>query len=362
MGRRIAYLTNSLRAGGLERVVTLLASGMKARGHTPFICCYDARGDYEADRAEGLGIQVHVILREPGVDFSYVHKLRTWLRDVRAEVLHTHNSTALFYGALAGAAAGVPVRIATEHDGVFPRSRSAAYSNRVLVSRVLTHTVAVSEAVKNLWCESDGVSRDKVIVIPNGVPDTRRPRPPHSGCRVGMVGRLSSEKGADVLLRALALLPRERYPDLKLVVVGDGPQRPELEQLIRSLGVEDRVEMMGTRHDVPEILATLDIFALPSRREGLPLALLEAMAAGLPVVASAVGGVPEAINRAELGLLVPPEDPAALSRALARLADESEARAALGQAARERFEQNYELSKMIDRYEALMLPGERARG
>lgn len=361
MGRRIAYLTNSLRAGGLERVVTLLAAGMKERGHTPFICCYDARGDYEADRAEGLGIQVHVILREPGVDVSYVRKLRTWLRDVRAEVIHAHNSTALFYGGLAGLAAGVPIRIATEHDGVFPRSRSAAASNRLLVSRVLTHSVAVSQAVKDLWCESDGVARDRVIVIPNGVPDTRRPRVSHAGCRIGMVGRLSVEKGADVLLRALALLPRERYPDLKLVVVGDGPQRGELEQLIRALDLADRIEMLGTRHDVPDLLATMDIFALPSRREGLPLALLEAMAAGLPVVASAVGGVPEAITSAELGLLVPPEDPAALSQAIARLADDAETRAALGRSARRRFEGNYELSKMIDRYEALITPGSHPR-
>lgn len=357
MGRRIAYLTNSLRAGGLERVVTLLAAGMKERGHTPFICCYDARGDYEADRAEGLGIPVHVILREPGVDVSYVNKLRTWLRDVRAEVIHTHNATALFYGALAGLAARVPVRIATEHDGVFPRSRSAAYSNRVLVSRVLTHTVAVSEAVRQLWCESDGVSKDRVIVIPNGVPDTQRARPGHSGCRIGMVGRLSVEKGADLLLRAMALLPKERYPDAKLMVVGDGPQRPELEAMIRALGLTDRVEMLGTRHDVPEILATLDIFALPSRREGLPLALLEAMAASLPVVACAVGGVPEAITSDDLGLLVRPEDPEALSQALARLIDEAQLRATLGRAARRRFEQHYELSKMIDRYEALMVRG-----
>jgi glycosyltransferase involved in cell wall biosynthesis len=331
---------------------------MKERGHTPFICCYDARGDIEADRAEGLGIPVEVILREPGIDLGYIRKLRRWLRSVRADVVHTHNSTALFYGALAGVAAGTPVRIATEHDGVFPRSRRAAVSNRWLVASALTHTVAVSEAVKTLWVESDGIDAERVQVIPNGVPDTRLDRTAHDGFTIGTVGRLSTEKGADVLLRAFAELAKTRT-DLRLILVGDGPARPEVEGEIAALGLRDRVELLGTRSDVPELLAGFDLFVLPSRREGLPLAILEAMAAGLPIVASKVGGIPEAISHGDQGLLVPPEDVGALAGAIDRLILEPDRRTALGRSARRRFEEHYELSKMVDRYEALMHSGDR---
>ena len=154
------------------------------------------------------------------------------------------------------------------------------------------------------------------------------------------VGRLQAPKDALTLLRGLAKLPRGTY---EAVIVGDGPDRPELASEARRLGLESVVQLAGERNDVPELLAASDIFVLSSRSEGLPLSILEAMAAGLPVVATTVGGVPELVLEGETGLLVPPGDPQALAGAIERLLDDSTLRGRLGAAGRIRVEERFDL-------------------
>jgi len=354
--KRIAYLVQGLGTGGLERVVLHLACEMVRRGHEVMICCYDRRGNL-ADEAEQGGAHVEVVPRKAGVDLGYVWRLARWFRRHRPDVLHMHNETALFYGTLAGKLARVPCLIYTEHDGVFPRSLAARWANRTLV-RWLTQAVAVSQAVRDLWCRHDGIDPAWVTVIPNGVPDIGEPVGGQSRCengrfRIGCVSRLNREKGVDILIEAFARVHKQA-PEAELVLVGDGVERTALGKQAAGLGVAEHVQFLGTRDDVPALLATFDVFVLPSRTEGLPMALLEAMAAGLPIVATAVGGVPQAIRHRETGLLVPAEKPEALAESLMSLFGNTTLRQSLGHAARRRFLEEYEVSHMTEAYERLL--------
>lgn len=356
MPQRILYLVQGLGTGGLERVVLHLAREMVRRGHAVTVCCYDRRGEL-ADEAELAGAAVETLLRGPGLDLRYLWRLTKWLRKQRPDVLHMHNSTALFYGTIAGRLARICCLIYTEHDGVFPRSVWVRWANRRLVRR-LTHAVAVSDAVKRLWCSSDGVDPALVKVVPNGVPaHARSPgaeaRHRGSPIRIGTVSRLSYEKGMDVLIEAFVLVHKQ-LPETELVLIGDGAERRKLEDAVGRHGLGNCVMFLGTRDDVPALLETVDIFVLPSRSEGLPLALLEAMAAGLPIVATGVGGVPEAIADGETGLLVPPEAVGAMSDAIIRLGRNTDLRRSLGRAAADVFSKRYEFSRMADSYESLM--------
>jgi glycosyltransferase involved in cell wall biosynthesis len=358
VAKHVAYLVQGMATGGLERVVLYLARDMVARGHRVTICCYDQRGEMAAE-AEAAGAAVSVLPRKSGLDLGYVGRLADWLRKQGVDVLHMHNETALFYGTMAGRRVGVPVLIYTEHDGVFPRRWIVRFVNRWLVRR-LTHAVAVSEAVKQLWCREDGIRADRVVVVPNGVPDhpevwaaAGNRDGEAARARIGAVGRLSGEKGLDVLLDAFAHVA-EQMPDARLVLVGDGPERGSLEARARDLSIADRVEFLGQRSDVPALMVDLNLYVLPSRTEGLPMALLEAMAARLPIVATRVGGIPEAVADGESALLVSPEDPTALAEAMMRVLSETGLAERLQGAARAAFEDRYELSRMVDRYEALM--------
>ena len=179
----------------------------------------------------------------------------------------------------------------------------------------------------------------------NGVESSRaRAGGAHSGpSRLVTVGRLQAPKDAITLVRALAAVHGSPF---ETVVVGDGPDRPAVEEEVRRLGLERAVELVGERDDVPELLATADLFVLSSRSEGLPLSILEAMAAGLPVVASRVGGIPEVVVDGETGLLVPPGDPQRLADAVERLLADPSLRRRLGEAGRRRVAEHFDLASV----------------
>ena len=370
MKAHVVQLVEGLVAGGLERVVLDLSAGLVNRGARVTICCYDALGPL-AQEASAAGIDVQLLPRRAGVDLRYIGRLARALTQWQADALHMHNSTALFYGSLAARKARLPIRVYTEHDGVFPRSSLNAWVNRRLVKR-LTKAVAVSQAVKDLWCSHDRINPDSVGVIYNGVATNHETKQGIGSAKKGTgsaavspclspfspgplnivcVGRLSHEKGVDVLLDAMTLVPPN--PPWRLTIVGDGPLRHELEAMAKRLGVT--CEFLGWRQDVPQLLRQMDLLVLPSRSEGLPLALLEAMAAGLPAAATDVGGVREAAQADVTALLTPAQNPPALAAAILRLLGDVALRTRMGQAAAERFNRCFELSKMIDAYAELLL-------
>ncbi len=242
-----------------------------------------------------------------------------------------------------------------------PVERGARALLEDLVVRFADRVVVNAEALR-----PRGAAAARTDVIPSGVDtDVFRPRadfravararigvdPAHPV--IGTVGRLERRKGTDVLVAAAAELVKKGLPDLRVVVVGDGPLRDELPLLAARLGIADRVHMLGDRSDVPEMLAALDVFVLPSRSEGMSNALLEAMASALPVVATAVGGNPEAVSAETTGMLIPPDDPTTMADAVLRLVTSPALASELGRAARRRVEERYGAQAMVRRLEAV---------
>jgi glycosyltransferase involved in cell wall biosynthesis len=283
----------------------------------------------------------------PWRDMAGFVELVRLLRRERPDILHASSSKAGLLGRLAAVVARVPIRIFTVHGWAFAAhsgSASALYRHADrLAGRLTTMTVCVSENERMAGIRAGTCSTKKTVVIPNAVSLESTPRARHERAvpLIVSVGRLKAPKDFLTLVRALAELPEDSYEAL---IVGDGPERPSLERELRRLGLEERVRLAGERHDVPALLATADVFVLSSRSEGMPVSVLEAMAAELPVVASRVGGVPELVVDGETGFLVRPADPRALATALAWLVDHRELRARLGAAGRVRAETRFNLN------------------
>ncbi|HYZ76635.1 MAG TPA: glycosyltransferase [Gaiellaceae bacterium] len=250
------------------------------------------------------------------------------LQRLHPDVLHANLTTPASCQYALLAATLVPrVRTVAVEQLPYPLAGRLQRGLKRFTSRRLAAHVAVGEPAAREVERLAGLAAGSVRSIPNGVPDAvLEPLPrPFPGPTIGSVGRLDRQKGYDVLLQALAVLP-----GAALVLVGDGPEREPLETLARDLGLGGRVRFAGWQAEPRRHLTTFDVFALPSRFEGFPLAIVEAMLAELPVVATAVGSVPEAVREDETGLLVTPDEPAVLAAALGRLLEDPTLRDRLG--------------------------------
>jgi glycosyltransferase involved in cell wall biosynthesis len=286
--------------------------------------------------------------------------------------VHCHSTKAGLLGRFAARIAGVPVRVFTVHGWPFtgwwhPVFRWAAVAAERMAARVSTAVICVSEHDRRRALGLGIRPASKIRVIHNGVDPSRclpgagelergagsrrggasRGRvvleTRDGGCRVVTVGRLTHQKDPLALLRAWQLI----HGSHRLTIVGDGALRPDLEVAIRQHGLAARVELLGARDDVPDILNEADVFVMASRWEGLPLAIIEAMMSGLPVVATAVGGVPEEVVDGVTGLLVPPGEPEALARAMQRFLDDPQLRASAGAAGRRRALERFTEARML---------------
>jgi glycosyltransferase involved in cell wall biosynthesis len=283
----------------------------------------------------------------PWRDLAGLIELARILRRERPQILHASSSKAGVLGRLAAAATRVPVRFFTVHGWAF-----SAYSGvpsllyRVadrLMEPLTTVTICVSDNELAAGLEAGTCSAERTVVIRNAVDVSAAARSRHDRAtpRLIAVGRLKAPKDFLTLIRAFAALPEESFEAL---IVGDGPDRAVLGAEIRSLGLDGRVWLEGERSDVPTLLADSDLFVLSSRSEGLPVSVLEAMAAELPVVATDVGGLAELVVDGETGSLVPPGDAEALAAALGRLIGDRDLRRTLGAAGRARAEELFDLA------------------
>lgn len=338
MKARVLHVCSDTNIGGAGRyVLTLLTQPALTERFEVAVACPEGALAAALRRAG-----VKVLLYE-GADVSFSRQalkslyglMRTW----RPRIVHTHGSLA---GRVAAALAGARIiytkhgLAASEEQAIQVRSPGALLKS--LAVRLFAHRiVAVSEAVRQALIAA-GANPERVRVIPGGV-DLRAyesiaaPVPEV----VGTVGRLSREKGMDVLVEAMGTLQGQA----RLLVGGDGPQRAALEQQVSALGLGDAVALAGFVNDVPAFLSGIGVFAAPSRSEGLGLVILEAMAAGRPVVASRVGGIPEVVADGETGLLVPPEDAGALAAAIRRLLEDPVTARRMGEAGRQRVAERY---------------------
>ena len=279
-----------------------------------------------------------------------------WCRRERIAVVQTCDLYANIFGLPGAALAGVPVRIGSRRELNPDKSAGQIWLQR-LAYRAATKVVANSPAARQVLT-AEGVAPGSIAVIPNGVdpswfdlPD--HPRPIRT---VITVANLRPEKSHDILLEAAAALA-SAHPDLRFQIVGDGPRRQQLEAHAAALGLAGIVQFLGHRDDVPALLAAADLFVLPSRSEAFPNGAIEAMAAGLPVVACAVGGLVDLIDPGTTGLLVPPGDAAALAAAIARLAGHPAEAESLGRAARLAVRQRYSFDRMVGSFEELYRSG-----
>jgi sugar transferase (PEP-CTERM/EpsH1 system associated) len=357
---RLVQLVYSFLLGGSESLARDLAFGLEARDFRTAICAVDFDGPLRADLV-GAGVPAYVMHRRPGFDWQLPGRLYRVFRAEEADLVQTHHLTQLIYAVVAARLAGARV-VHVEHEHYSLQSAKARRHLRML-TRLCDAVVAVSEEVADFLVRRAGLPRACVHVIRNGVdlqrhaPVARRPRaalglPP--GILLGHVARLDPAKDQSTLLRAFARVRRAHH-GARLVIVGEGPQREELVRTATVLGLAEDVHFLGARHDVADLLPHFHAFVLSSVAEGLPLAVLEAMACARPVVATSVGSVPDVVKHERTGLLVRPGDVEGIANAMAALLACPAWAATLGRAARTAVEARYSFDLTLDQYRALYM-------
>lgn len=361
----IIHSVLSLDLGGLERLVLDLVQIGVRRGQRMSVVCIEREG-LLADEARRLGAEVWCLDKPPGRSSAAIGKAAELLAKLRPDVVHTHQIGAAWYLGHAAQRVGVPAIVHTEHsDHVTQaktwfkklRARMLWRSNGRLVGRFC----CVSPDVANSVTRWGTVSSRKVAVVLNGIDveayGDRSVREevrealgiPRDAMVVGSVGRMVEVKRQDLLIRALSRL-RARLGDVRLLLVGDGPESGALKRLAVDLGVANQVAFAGYQAAPQRFYAAMDAFAMTSRHEGLPLALLEAWASRLPVVCSAVGGMKQAVADGENGLLFPNGDADALTDQLSRLLESNRLAGDLAFAGYEKVREHYSLERMADEY------------
>lgn len=352
---RVAHVVGQLDVGGMEKLLVEFARHADRERFALTCISLSTRGAL-AKSIEACGWPVIALGCGAGRRMSMIFRLARLFRQSRIDVVHTHNLRSLLYGAPAARLARSRRVIHTRHGQLYGASASDTRAFR-WASWFTDHVVCVSDDSARLSL-ADGVAPRRVRTIVNGVDSTRFAfLGSAEGSTVVAVGRLSPEKGFDTLIEAIALASSE-HPSLRLELAGDGPCLPELRRLADRLGVRERVNFLGEVSDVPAVLARARLFVLPSLTEGISLTLLEAMARGLPVVATAVGGTPEVVIDGETGRLAPPRAPAELARMIVSTLSDPEGCRRMGRAGRNRVERHFDVRRMVARYEQLYLGGE----
>ncbi len=374
---RVLWLIDSLGPGGAESLMPALLKELQAQGIEPAVCFFQARaGNPIAGKLEELGIRVDpVLVRNMRNPFD-LGRIMRYIRQCRPDIVHTQLETADALGTLAASLLGIP-SVSTVHTLELPSRRFRKFWRNLVRWTVLKflskRVIVVSEVARRHYLKL-GFNDSKLLTIYNGIEPgnfgfEQGDRPgkaavfgvPDDSLVITSVAVLREAKGIQYMLRALPELVA-RFPRLRYVIVGDGNYRPDLEELSKALGMSEHVVFMQYRNNIPEILAASDLFVYPTLNDALPTALLEAMAARLPIAASCVGGVPEILQNELTGLLVPPADHAELAHACLRLLlDPALAQRLASDACksvRERFDVRRQAAQLINLYRQVGAPHE----
>ena len=350
---RVAHVVTTLAIGGLEKVVLDLARGRTQQDFEASLICLDNAGVLEREFS-AAGVPVEVIGTSGSVP-QRVWRLSRRLRALAPDVVHTHNPQAHLHGAWAARLAGVPAVVHTKHGRDHVARPVLAVLGRVATAWT-DGFVAVSDDAAQVARDQEHVPPGKLMVVRNGVDlgqfgaVARQPALPRG--RLVTVGRLDPIKDQATMLRAVRMAA-DRIPGLRLDIVGDGPSRQDLEALRAALGLDGRVTFLGYHADVAPLLSAADAFVLSSISEGVSIALLEAMASGLPAIATDVGGNREVIVDGVTGVLTPAGSAEALAEAIVRLESDPAVLERMGLASRRRVEEEFNLHRVVARYEAL---------
>jgi glycosyltransferase involved in cell wall biosynthesis len=353
----VAIFLTRFEPGGTERQMTELISRLDPARFAVHVACFDRSGAWlpRVERsASVVEFPIHGFAKPATV--RQLVAFARWCRRERIAVVQTCDLYANIFGLPGAALAGVPVRIGSRRE-INPDKSPGQIRAQRHAYRFATSVVANSPAARQAL-EAEGLAPGSIAVIPNGLdPAAFAAREPRPLIRtIITVANLRPEKSHETLFAAAATLVRD-VPDLRFRIVGSGPRRAELEALVAARNLQAHVEFLGHREDVPALLADADAFVLPSRSEAFPNGVIEAMAAGLPVVASAVGGLLDLVDDGRTGLLVAPSDPEPLAAAIRRLIDDPASAIAMGAAARAAVLQQYSFDGMVASFENLYLAG-----
>ena len=348
---RILFVSTSTTVGGAEKTLHTLATSLDSKNHqVAGVVSLKPEGEY-ARRLKTSGFRVETLGLDRAPRLSDASRLAEIIARERPDVVHAFMYQAIQLCRLAKTKTSVPFKLISS-PRVHYRTRSFW---TLLIDRALKNRddllISECESSREFLINNLGYDPKKIRTIRNGVDlpgERQKQRVNPNDLLIAAVGRLDKQKGFATLIEAMSRL---KTSNLRCVILGDGPERARLEALVRKLELGDRVQLPGERGDIASRLAACDIYCLPSLWEGLPNALLEAMALGLPVVASNVDGVPEAVEDGKTGLLVAPSDPVALAKALEKLAVDPALRASLGATARASVGKRFTVRRMIDSYQ-----------
>lgn len=365
MARTVLHLIETGGPGGAERMMVQLAAGLGPE--------YDSEAALIRDSWLGTalkerGVPVTMLRHEPHRSFvlrdlATLHDIVRLIRERQVTLLHTHEFFMNTVGLVASRLTGIPL-VATVHGQNYYPDRFHRRGSYGLVGRFAQQMVTVSQYVRRFLAERTGIPLDRIRVVPNGVPVDEEPSQEKVAALrkslgldqqsrvVVTVGSLYPVKGHTYLIQAALRIVRE-CPHVIFLIVGRGGLRGELEAQALRLGVTPYLRFLGHREDVRDLLAVSDVFVLPSLSEGMPLSVLEAMAAGVPPVATQVGGISEVIEDGKTGLLVPPRDSDALARSIATLLEDRILTKEIGESARHVVASRFSLTTMIQTYQEI---------
>jgi glycosyltransferase involved in cell wall biosynthesis len=358
-------ITHDLGVGGLPQVVVNLCKATDKSLFDISVLCLRDLGEF-ASEIEKMGIPVFLLpQRKNNIDYFAFLKVAKLLRREKIDVIHTHNTQPFIDGTIGALMSGVKTIVHTEHGRTFPDKRRYMFAEW-LMSHFAVKVVGVSENTSQNLIKYERISPKKVITIINGVTGAqfdinidKEKKMKELGIKsegpiLGVGARLVKLKGISFLLQAMPAIV-EIFPSINLIIAGGGDYENTLKKEVQTLGIQKNTLFVGPRLDFPELLKLFDLFILPSLSEGLPMALLEAMAAGCPIIATNVGGIPMAIKHGENGSLIEPGNAHVLSSEIIKLLHDNELRNSYVKKGREVFMKNFSADVMIEKYQRLYL-------
>ena len=363
---RLMQITHDLAIGGLQQVVVSICRTIDTDLFDVSVLCLRELGDF-APEIEALGIDVYQIPKiDNSTDYLAFIKVSKILKRLKIDIIHTHNTQPFVDGTIGGILSGcVKTIVHTDHARPFPDKKRYMFFEW-LMSQFAYKVVGVSKSTTNNLLQYERISPSKVVTIPNGIDPSKynilinknlikkEMGISEEANLIGLGVRLTQQKGIKYLLQATKIL-LEIHPNLYLIIAGEGPLEENLKSQALNLGIAKNVLFLGPRLDIPKILSILDIYVLPSVWEGLPMVILEAMAAGCPVVATKVGGIPEVINSNINGLLVEPRNVEQLVLAIDQLLSNDELRRKFSINSIDLIGLKYSDRTMTEKYEKLYL-------
>lgn len=356
----ILHVISKLPVGGVENQLLLTLKNYDRTKLNPFVCSLLDKGEI-GEEIEKTGIEVVSLKKlKHRFDWTIVRDIYNLIKRKNIKIVRTHQYHANLYGRLAAWLAKVPCIVASVHNVyTIDRKLHRRIINRFL-ARLTDRVVAVSETVKKDILKYDGLHEDKVMVIYNGIDTGRFSDIDGNIIRkefnisydvpvIGTIGRLTFQKGYRYLIEALSKI-KERFQGIILLIVGDGLMKQELQNYASTLGLNKNVIFTGYRRDIPALLAAMDVFVLPSLWEGLPNALLEAMGAGKPIIATDIPPIREVINSEKSGILIPPKDSNTLASSIKSLLVNKTFALTLGKNAQMRAFSNFNIETTVSKY------------